>query len=145
MKAGEVKAEEAARDSALRETDLPSLAGRPAAESTRSGRSKTRCVAGSLPRRPSPPAMDPLAPKWGVEVSYFMHPAVAGAGYATELVRAAVHVGFEVHGFDAIAAFARAENAASIRVLTKCAFAFVCFEPELDRNHYRLTRARWEV
>ena len=84
--------------------------------------------------------IDPLASKWEVEVSYFMHPEVAGHGYATELVRAAVNTGFDVHRFERIAAFARAENAASLRVLTKCGFTFLRFEPELDRNRYELTR-----
>jgi RimJ/RimL family protein N-acetyltransferase len=69
-----------------------------------------------------------------------MHPEVAGRGYATELVRAAVNTGFDVHRFERIAAFARAENGASIRVLTKCGFTFVRFESELDRNHYELAR-----
>src|SRR5262245_61060278 len=41
--------------------DPPSMAHGPAAESTRSGRAQARSAAGSLPRRPSPSAMDPSA------------------------------------------------------------------------------------
>lgn len=88
--------------------------------------------------------IDPFAPGWGVEVSYFIHPACAGQGYATELVHAAVHHGFADLDLDRIGAFARPENLASIRVLTKCGFAFLGYEPALARNHYELARRVWQ-
>ena len=84
----------------------------------------------------------PLAPKWGIEVSYFVSRAAAGEGYASELVRAALDCAFGELGIDRIVAFARPENAASIRVLTKCGFEFVRYEPELERNHYEIWRGQ---
>jgi ribosomal-protein-alanine N-acetyltransferase len=78
---------------------------------------------------------DPFAPGWGVEVSYFIAPSHWGRGIATELVETAI----QYLGLSEVAAFARAENAASVRVLEKTGFTFVDFVPELDRSRY-LTR-----
>ena len=38
-------------------------------------------------------------------------------------------------------AFAEPQNAASVRVLQKCGFGMLRYEPSLERNHYLATRA----
>ena len=82
--------------------------------------------------------IDPLAPGWGPEVSYFIHPSYQGQGFATELVKMALDQGFRVLGLPQIDAFAMPANAGSIRVLEKCGFRLLRFEPALHRNHYEL-------
>ena len=82
--------------------------------------------------------VDPFDPGWGPEVSYFFHPAQWGRGLATELVAASVRHGFDALSLPAIGAFARPENAASIRVLEKCGFRLLGWEPALERNHYEI-------
>ena len=84
--------------------------------------------------------IDPFEPGWGPEVSYFLHPAHWGRGLATELVRASVAHGFEALALPAIGAFARPDNTASIRVLEKCGFGLLGWEPALERNHYAVRR-----
>jgi len=84
--------------------------------------------------------IDPFEPGWGPEVSYFLHRAFWGRGLATEVVRASVAHGFETLDLPAIGAFARPDNAASIRVLEKCGFGFLRWEPALERNHYEARR-----
>lgn len=87
--------------------------------------------------------VDPNAPEWGVEVSYFLHPSYEGRGLATEIVRAALRYGFEDLALLRIRAFAKPENRASLRVLEKCGFMFVQYEPALERNHYEIRRDDW--
>lgn len=84
--------------------------------------------------------VDPFAPGWGPEVSYFLHPAQLGRGLATEVVRASVAHGFATLALPAIGAFARPDNAAPIRVLEKCGFGLLGWEPALGRNHYEVRR-----
>jgi RimJ/RimL family protein N-acetyltransferase len=55
-------------------------------------------------------------------------------------VRAALAHGFEALGLPAIGAFARPDNAASIRVLEKCGLRFLRWEPALERNYYEVRR-----
>ena len=86
---------------------------------------------------------DPDAPGWGVEVSYFIHPAYEGRGFATEIVRASLRHGFADLGLRELGAFARPENHASIRVLEKCGFKLLRYEPALERNHYEVRRDEW--
>ncbi len=80
--------------------------------------------------------VDPHDSGWGVEVSYFFAPAWWGRGFATELVRASLAHAFGGIALREVSAFARPESAASIRVLEKAGFAFLRFEPRLERNHY---------
>jgi ribosomal-protein-alanine N-acetyltransferase len=87
--------------------------------------------------------IDPDAPQWGPEVSYFIHPLYQGRGFATELVRAAMRHGFCDVRLHRIGAFARPENLASARVLKKGGFALVQYEPELERNRYEVRRQDW--
>jgi [ribosomal protein S5]-alanine N-acetyltransferase len=87
--------------------------------------------------------IDPNAQDWGPEVSYFIHAHYQGIGLATELVLASVQFGFVDLQLPTIGAFARAENAGSVRVLTKCGFEYTGYEHTLQRNHYELTSERW--
>ncbi len=76
-------------------------------------------------------------------MGYFLHTAYWGQGFATELVRAALHHGFDTLSLDLIGAFARPENAASTRVLEKCGLRRLGFVAELERDQYAITRAEW--
>lgn len=87
--------------------------------------------------------IDPEAPEWGPEVSYFIHPAYQGRGFATELARSSLLHGFSDLQLRQIGAFAMPENEASIRVLTKCGFIFLRYEPALLRNHYEVQAEEW--
>jgi RimJ/RimL family protein N-acetyltransferase len=87
--------------------------------------------------------VDPFDPGWGIEVSYYFHPDYWGRGLATELVRAALQHGFGALGLDAVGAFVRPANTASVRVLEKCGFARLGYEPRLERDHYEIRRSAW--
>lgn len=87
--------------------------------------------------------VDPYAPGWGPEISYFIHPARQGRGFATEVVQASLHLGFRDVGLRRIAAFTMRENQASARVLEKCGFKFRRYEPTLERNHYEVRVEDW--
>lgn len=88
-------------------------------------------------------SVDPHAPGWGPEVSYFIHQSYQGQGFATELVKMALDQGFRVLGLPRIGAFAMPANKGSIRVLEKCGFKLIRFEPSLQRNHYELRSEAW--
>ena len=88
-------------------------------------------------------SIDPFDPGWGIEVSYYFHPAYWGRGYATELVRATLQYGFGVRALEAIGAFVRPANVASVRVLEKCAFTLLGYEPRLERNRYEIQHSAW--
>jgi [ribosomal protein S5]-alanine N-acetyltransferase len=83
-------------------------------------------------------SIDPFEPGWGSEVSYCLHPAHWGKGYATEVVQAALRLGFERFSLPVIVAFARAENIGSVRVLQKCGFVFLRYLPQMERNYYEI-------
>jgi RimJ/RimL family protein N-acetyltransferase len=87
--------------------------------------------------------VDPNAPGWGTEVSYFIHPAYAGKGLATELVQASCAYGFVDLELPLIGAFASPANVASMRVLEKCGFRLIGHETTLARNHFELRRRDW--
>ncbi len=86
---------------------------------------------------------DPNAPEWGVEVSYFIHRSYEGRGFASEVVRASLRHGFAALALGEIGAFAKPENHASIRVLEKCGFKFLRYEPALERNHNEVRLEDW--
>jgi ribosomal-protein-alanine N-acetyltransferase len=88
---------------------------------------------------------DPKEPHWGVEVAYFIHPAYSGRGLATELVRESLAHAFGDLALSEVGAFARPENHASIRVLTKAGFARVGFVPDLQRDRFRISAAQWSA
>lgn len=83
--------------------------------------------------------IDPEDLAWGPEVIYAFHPSAWGLGYATELVRLALHLAFNELGLPSVAAFAHRGNAASLAVLRKCAGTHIGFAPTLDREHFRFT------
>lgn len=82
--------------------------------------------------------IDPLDARWGVEVSYFIHPDYAKQGLATELVRVAVKYAAEELQLEKICAFALPENIGSQRVLKKAGFQLVGFEEELERDYFEI-------
>ena len=85
-------------------------------------------------------AVDPFDPGWGTELLYFLDPACWGRGYATELVRATLDHAFGALALAQVDAYAMAENLASIRVLQKCGFVFLRYEPALQRQRFRVRR-----
>ena len=82
-------------------------------------------------------SIDPEEPEWGLEVSYAFSPSTWSKGYATELVQVSLAYAFGPLCAQEVNAFAKKENAASVRVLEKCDFRLLCYEPRLKRNHYR--------
>ncbi len=82
---------------------------------------------------------DPFDPGYGPEVAYFFSREHWGKGLATELVNASVTYGFEQLNLDAIGAFARPDNQASIRVLEKCGFLYKSYNTLIERNYYQVT------
>jgi [ribosomal protein S5]-alanine N-acetyltransferase len=81
--------------------------------------------------------VDPFDPGWGPEVSYAFHSSSWGQGLATELVQESLRYAFQDMSLRQVSAFAMPENIASIRVLEKCGFSFVKYEPSLKRNYFR--------
>jgi RimJ/RimL family protein N-acetyltransferase len=81
-------------------------------------------------------SIDPEEPEWGLEVSYAFSPIAWGKGYATELVQASLACAFGPLAVSVVHAFAKKQNTASVRVLEKCGFAYLCYEPRLERSHY---------
>ncbi|WP_232304625.1 GNAT family N-acetyltransferase [Microbacterium sp. XT11] len=67
------------------------------------------------------------------EVGYILDPRAAGHGYASEAVRALLHVGFDGLGLHRIAARIDERNAASIRVVERLGF----------RREARLVESEW--
>ncbi|NJN82527.1 MAG: GNAT family N-acetyltransferase [Caldilineaceae bacterium] len=88
--------------------------------------------------------VDPFYPGWGVEISYFFDPHFWGRGLATELVRASLEFGFQDIGLPRIGAFAHPDNQASTRVLEKCGFRLLGYEPKLARNQYEIRSEWWQ-
>ena len=91
-----------------------------------------------LPRWPGPDK---------IEVGWDLHPSVWGRGLATEGARAALRYGFEVVGLERIISTARADNAASRRVMEKCGLVF---QEEFTRKGalvawYAIDRADWQA
>ena len=80
--------------------------------------------------------VDPEEPEWGLEVIYALSPIVWGKGYATELVLFSLAYAFGPLSARQVHAFARSENGRSVRVLEKCGFNHLRYEPRLQRSHY---------
>jgi ribosomal-protein-alanine N-acetyltransferase len=66
-----------------------------------------------------------------MEVAYYIDRAYWGRGLATELVRESLTHAFGDLGLDQVGAFAKPENAASVRVLLKAGLTRVRFVTEL--------------
>jgi RimJ/RimL family protein N-acetyltransferase len=82
-----------------------------------------------------------------IEVGWELDPSVWGQGLATEGGRAALAYGFEVVGLERIISVARADNAASRRVMDKCGLVL-----QEERTHkgalavwYALDRTDWQA
>ena len=89
--------------------------------------------------------VDPFDPAWGPEVAYFVHPRLWGRGLASEIVEAALALAFRELALPAVGAFARPQNAASLRVLEKQGFRFVRYLPDMDRNQYAIDQERYQA
>ncbi len=71
-----------------------------------------------------------------VELGYVIHPNHWGRGYATEMLRVAMGELREA-GFSTLRAGAFAENAASIRVMEKCAMVKIPLAEDIDYRGIR--------
>jgi ribosomal-protein-alanine N-acetyltransferase len=81
-----------------------------------------------------------------LQVGYEFAPAHWGRGYATEAVRALLEYAFGTLELDRVAAIARPENVASLRVLDKLGFRQVGRRRDdalVWCNEYRLTSREW--
>jgi RimJ/RimL family protein N-acetyltransferase len=67
-----------------------------------------------------------------VEVGYALKPEYWGHGFATEITRLSIKVGFEQVGLRRIIAIAQAANVASRRVMEKCGMIFEAELPSPD-------------
>lgn len=83
---------------------------------------------------------DPFDPGWGVEIGYHFRHDVWGRGYATELVSFCNDLADGALALPEVRAFARRENAASLRVLEKSGFEVMEFVPAMDRLLLRRRR-----
>lgn len=82
-----------------------------------------------------------------VEIGYALMPAYWGQGYATELARACVRVGFDVLGRDDLVAFTLPINARSRRVMERVGFRYERDVIWTNLLHvlYRLRAAEWRM
>lgn len=87
--------------------------------------------------------VDPYDPGWGIEVAYCFDRSVWGRGLATEMVAAALEVGFGACDLAEIVAFVHPENVGSRRVLEKCGMRRKGYEPKLDRDHFVVRQEEW--
>ena len=67
-----------------------------------------------------------------IEVGYALKPDYWGHGFATEITRLSLKVGFEQVGLGRIIGIAQAANAASRRVMEKCGMVFEAEMPSPD-------------
>ena len=74
-----------------------------------------------------------------VETGYAFYQPYWGRGYATEVTRACLDLGFNTLGLPSVVAVTMPDNAASQHVLKKCGFAF---DRHFDRDLDRLTLFR---
>ncbi|WP_233236101.1 GNAT family N-acetyltransferase [Bordetella sp. LUAb4] len=72
-----------------------------------------------------------------VELAYALHPASWGKGYAQEISRALVALGFKLLPIDALQAVALRSNAASRRVLEKAGLRYVGTTNDLPEPKFR--------
>ncbi|MGY6270330.1 GNAT family N-acetyltransferase [Achromobacter denitrificans] len=81
----------------------------------------------------------------GIEVAYALLPGKWGRGYATEITRALLALGFARLPVDMLAAVALEGNSASRRVLEKCGLRHVATTGAGDagKRRYEIRRADW--
>jgi RimJ/RimL family protein N-acetyltransferase len=82
-----------------------------------------------------------------VEIGYALMPDYWRQGYATELARACVCIGFDKLGLDALVAFTLPTNDRSRRVMERVGFTFERAVSWNDAPHvlYRLTAEQWRA
>jgi len=78
---------------------------------------------------------DPFDPGWGLEVAYFLAPAVWGNRYASELVAECIRQA-DLAALPRLLAFSHPCNRASQRVLEKSGFRCVEFVAAMNRQLY---------
>ncbi|AMG39813.1 GNAT family N-acetyltransferase [Achromobacter xylosoxidans] len=82
-----------------------------------------------------------------VEVAYAFPPSCWGRGYASEITRALLALGFERLPVDALSAVAVQANAASMRVMEKCGMNWIetTGEGEARKLRYEIRRQQWRA
>jgi ribosomal-protein-alanine N-acetyltransferase len=95
----------------------------------------TRAVVGRVG-----PAHTRVASNQEVEVAWFLSADVWGRGYATEMAREAVRVGFSLLGLSDLVSFTTPPNAASQAVMRKLGFRY-----ERDIEHAGLTHVLFRL
>ena len=75
---------------------------------------------------------------WGPELVYFFHPDATGKGYATELGRHAIQFVFNEAKLKKVAAFAKPENTASVKVLEKLGFQQIRYIEAMGRYYFEV-------
>jgi RimJ/RimL family protein N-acetyltransferase len=82
-----------------------------------------------------------------IEVGFELHPAWWGRGLATEGARAALRVGFEVHGLPRIISVTAASNTAARRVMEKAGLRYAgtrtWMNPDVPVVWYAIEREAW--
>ena len=87
--------------------------------------------------------IDPNAPEWGTEVSLSSTQPTRVEDSRPRLCSVLYGMALKKLIFGQIGAFTMPQNQASARVLKKCGFQFLRYEPTLDRDHYDLRREDW--
>lgn len=82
-----------------------------------------------------------------VEVAYAFTPACWGRGYASEITRVMLALGFERLPVDVLSAVAVQANAASMRVMEKCGMRWIetTGEGEVRKLRYEIRRQQWQA
>lgn len=82
-----------------------------------------------------------------VEVAYAFPPSCWGRGYASEITRALLTLGFERLPVDVLSAVAVQHNAASMRVMEKCGMRWIetTGEGEARKLRYEIRRQQWRA
>jgi len=82
-----------------------------------------------------------------VEIAYAFQTACWGRGYASEITRALLALGFERLPVQALSAVAVVANAASLRVMEKCGLRWIDTTGEGDARklRYEIRREQWQA
>ncbi len=81
------------------------------------------------------------------QILYGLAPDHWGRGLATEIARAMIRYGFDVHGFDQIIGSTDAPNVASCKVMERAGMRFLKRVPinQLDTVYYEISREDYEA
>lgn len=82
-----------------------------------------------------------------VEIGYRLASRYWDRGYATELSKAMLQLGFQTHGLSYIAAVTNSHNKASARVLLKVGLTYIGPEHyyNADLDFFKITKEEWEA